>query len=226
MVKSLEAVDRTAAPAGWERRRRVRVSGGHLLMVAAGILALVANLALLRSRDERVPILVAARDIPAGAVLGAGDLRADPIAADPGVLAGLLPATATGEVEGMIATRPIATGSPLTSRDLRSAAAGSERRAMAVPVEPERAVGGAIVVGDRVDVISVRDGVAGYVMTGAEVVDVSVRDPSALGPVTGFFIVLAVDADQALRLASALAEGRIDVVRSTGAAPMEIGDGP
>ncbi|MFO7548907.1 MAG: RcpC/CpaB family pilus assembly protein [Acidimicrobiia bacterium] len=222
MVKSLEAVDTAAAPAGWERQRRARVSGGHLLMAAAGILALVANLAVLRGRDERVPILVAAGDIPVGSVLGAADFRAEEIAADPGVLAALLPASAAQETEGMITTRPIGAGSPLSPRDLRPAAASSERRAMAIPVEPERAVGGAIAIGDRVDIVGVRDGVAGFVLTGAEVIDVSARDTAALGPVTGFYIVVAVDADEALRLALALAEGRIDVVRSTGAPPVAV----
>ena len=36
-----------------------------------------------------------------------------------------------------------------------------------------------------------------------------------------FYIVVAVDADQALLLAEAIRDGRIEVVRSTGADPIE-----
>ena len=57
-------------PAMLDRRPwYTRVSGTHLVVVAAGLLALVANLAVLRSADDRVGVVVAGTELGPGTVL-------------------------------------------------------------------------------------------------------------------------------------------------------------
>ena len=67
-------------------------------------------------------------------------------------------------------------------------------RAMSIPVDPEHAVGGALRSGDRVDVLQSSNGTARYIL----------------------------DAQSALRVAAAISEGTLDLVRSTAAAPPEV----
>jgi Flp pilus assembly protein CpaB len=92
---------------------------------------------------------------------------------------------------------------------------------MSIPVKRENAAGGALSVGDRVDVITTATGQAQWVVAGVQVIGVA---PSASsGGLTrdvtsGYYVVVEVDADQALALAGALGGEKIEVVRSTGAA--------
>lgn len=94
-------------------------------------------------------------------------------------------------------------------------------------------MGGDIAVGDVVDVIDVVDGSPTYVVAGVQVIDVasegSSRGLSGSGGPGGYFVVVQVDADQALALAGAMEDGGVQVVRSTGAEPVADGttqDGP
>lgn len=86
----------------------------------------------------------------------------------------------------------------------------------------ENAVGGALAAGDRVDVIDVVDGAARYVVTGALVTRVPSSETAAgiaRGAARDFYVVVQVDDAGALALAEAAADGKLDVVRSSGAAP-------
>ena len=95
---------------------------------------------------------------------------------------------------------------------------------MSVPVSIEHAAGGGITSGDRVDVISVSDGLASYVVTNVEVIGTSDRQAGAFGVASDFFVVLAVDADQALEIAAALESTSIEIIKSTGALAIEEND--
>ncbi|MGH8874645.1 MAG: SAF domain-containing protein, partial [Acidimicrobiia bacterium] len=200
-----------------------RVSAGHVLIVLAGLLAVLLNLAVLRSQDDARLVAVAAVDIPVGSTVAAGQLRLAEVDAAPDVLARLV--SDLGSLEGQIAVRPIAAGALVARDDLRPAAAPLGLRAMSVPVPVEHAAGGELRAGDRVDVIQVVDGVPGYVVAGAEVLSVPDRQAGPLASTGGYFVVVAVDADTALALAAALDQGSIEVVRSTGAAPPEVTSG-
>jgi hypothetical protein len=90
---------------------------------------------------------------------------------------------------------------------------------MSIPIAISRAAGGMIVAGDRVDVIAMKGEAAEFIVTDVEVVSVPPADDSVLGARENFLVV-AVDADQALELTEAMASGEIDVVRSTGAPPV------
>lgn len=100
---------------------------------------------------------------------------------------------------------------------------------MSVPIDPDHAVAGALRQGDRVDVIEVRDGTAAYLITDAQVLDVPTAEQrGGLGSLNRFSITLAVDDETALRLATALRSGSLDVVRSTGSRAVreDLAEGP
>ena len=91
---------------------------------------------------------------------------------------------------------------------------------MSVPVDPEHAVGGALRVGDRVDVIEVQEDRATYVAIGLEVIGINESGSGgALDGLGSYSVTVAVDDATALRLAAAIRADRFELVRSTGAEP-------
>ncbi len=145
---------------------RVPQGAWAVLLAAGAALAATWHLdredARLRSRLSPVEIVVAARDLAAGAPLGRGDLVTAqlPREALPG---GALVPAAIEALEGRRLLVPLRAGDPLLGSvvaDLdgprplaRDLAAG--RRAVAVPIEPASAVAGFLEPGDRVDVVLV-----------------------------------------------------------------------
>lgn len=214
----VSATARGAATSGGRPRRPLtsRFSVGHALAVVAAVLAALLNLVLVRGGDAGHDVLVAARDIAAGETVAASDLATATVDVDATVAAGLLAATAF--TDGQVAVHAIAEGEPLVRSALRSPAAADGLRAMSIPVDPTHAVGGALRVGDRVDVIEVVDDTARYLATGIEVLAVGER-ATAIGAVTGASITVAVDDRTALALAAAIRADGVEVVRSTGASP-------
>jgi Flp pilus assembly protein CpaB len=199
-----------------------RLNLGHLIMVLAGLLAFLLVLAVLRERGDTFQIAVAAVDIEGGTTLDASDIRyADVSDTDEVLLLAFLGPDRVDRAisEGWIATRTIRAGIPLTTTDFRSEAVGSGLRVMSIPISPEHAVNGALVAGDRVDLISVRRGVASYVVTDVEVISVSAAT-SSVGS-RGFSLTIAVDEGSSLEVASALNGGSLEVVRATGADPAD-----
>jgi Flp pilus assembly protein CpaB len=195
-----------------------RLSLGHLIMVLAGLLAFLLVLAVLREQDEIVQIAVAARQIDAGTELEDADVRyADLSDADRALLSAFFsPAGVDGAIrEGWVATRTVPPGVPLTRSDFRREAITADLRAMSIPVSTQHAVNGAIVPGDRIDIIVVRRGLAAYVATAVEVI--AVADRASTGR-SEFALTVAVDAATSLRVAAAINDGSIEVVRATGAA--------
>lgn len=213
-----EATRAHAPPAG-HRGLAGRVSAGHVLMVVAGVLAFLANFVLLRGGDDSVPVLAAAVDLQPGRLVGGGDLRTVRLSAGGEVLGSLIAGDALDTVVGKVVVRRLSAGELFRPDDLGTPAASLGRRAMAVPVEPDHAVGGSLRVGDRIDVIAVASGLAEYVLSAAEVLDVSSGDRGAFAAPGSFYVVVAVDADGALRLAEAIRAGTLEVVRSTGSRP-------
>ncbi len=208
----------TAAQPAMLRRRPwyTRVSGTHLVVVAAGLLAVVANLAVLRSADDRISVVVAGADLESGAVLTAGDLSTVLVDVPDDVAAGLVPASEMEALVGSVVVRPVGASEMLRRSDLVAPAAPDHSLAMSVPVDPAHAAGGTLRPGDRVDVIRVVDGSAAFVVTDVAVLAVAAEDRGAIGRPGGYFVVLAVDRLQSLRLAEAVAGGGVDLVASTG----------
>lgn len=203
------------------RRRNplTRVTASHLLMILAAILAFATNLMVLRGQETTRPAVVAGARIEAGRVIKAADLTVAEVDVDDSLFATLLAGGQSSALVGMVATRTIEAGHLLSVDDLRPAAAPSAQRAISIPIEIEHAVGGALVTGDRVDLISVSESGSEYILTGAEVLEVPTNARGSLTGATGFFVVVAVDDQEALAVAEAIRSGEIEIARSTGSSP-------
>jgi Flp pilus assembly protein CpaB len=206
---------------GGTRRRALssRVSTGHIVMVLAGLLGALLTLSALRAADDTRPVLVAAHDIVPGTVVHERWLRISRIHADDGVLASLFDASAINDLSGQVAITRIPAGSLLTHDDVRPVSAGHAPRAMSFPIPIPRAVGGALVAGDRVDVLAVRHntGRTSYVATDVQVLAFSRNGGSPLQGSEDASVTLAVDPEAAARIASAQETGSVTLVRATGA---------
>ncbi len=209
---------------GVARRRAFasRLSTGHVVMVLAGVLGVLFTLNVLRAADHTRPMLAAARDIAPGTVLGTHSLQVVRVHVNDEVLATLFDASDLDSLRGDVVVAHMSVGA-LVSRDaVQRSGAGAAPRAMSFPIPRSRAVGGTLVVGDRVDVLSVHrtTGVSAYVATDVQVLAFSSR---ASGPLQGSddaSITIAIDAGAAGRIASALETGSITLVCATGAAPI------
>jgi Flp pilus assembly protein CpaB len=190
-------------------------------MVLAAVLAFVTNLMVLRGLDETRPAIVATERIEAGRIIAADDLSVAEVDVADALYATLLPGQQSQGLVGMVAARTIAAGHLLGVDDLRPASAPSSQRAISIPIDIEHAVGGGIEPGDRVDLIAVIDGSPQYILTGTEVLEVPSAARGSLTTATGYFVVVAVDAQEALAVAAAIHSGEIEIVRSSGASPVE-----
>lgn len=200
-----------------------RLSAGHFIMLLAGLLAVLANFAVLRSRDESFLVAVADRDLRRGTVATADAFRMVEVQVGSDVLVTLVEAGSLADLDGRIAARSVAEGELILVSDFVAAAAPSEKRAMSIPVERVHAAGGMITDADVVDVVAVVDGIAEYIVVAAPVLDVAAPSTTGIGSSGQFYVTVAVDATTALRIAGALDGGSIEIVRSTGASePIEL----
>ena len=194
----------------------------HGLMVLSGLLAFVLIAAVVGDHSERMAVAVARVDIPVGGVVGSDQVEMAELPAE-STVAGRIATLDQLEAGQWMATEAIVAGDPVRRSALAEGDAVEGLRSMSIPVPRENAVGGGLRIGDRVDVIDVVDGEAAFVMADAQVVSVS--SPATSGGITSgaagdFYVVVEVDARQALAVAEALADGKVDVVRSTGAEPI------
>jgi hypothetical protein len=82
-----------------------------------------------------------------------------------------------------------------------------------------------LVVGDRVDVISMIGDEPVFVATDLEVVSIADATQTGLSAVGPYHVVVGVSQEQALALARAIADGSLEVLRSTGADFLEGAEG-
>lgn len=192
-----------------------RLSLGHAVMILAGLLAILLNLAVLHSGADSINIAVAAGPMEAGTVLRSGLINTVKVG-DAGDLAqGLLADEAVSGLQGSVLARDIEGGEPIRRSDLRPAGSSLALREYSIEVEAANAAGGSIQDRDIVDIIAVIDNQAFYVATGLEIVRVSIGDAGLGGG--KLIIVLSVTDRTALEIESARASGSIAVVRATGA---------
>jgi Flp pilus assembly protein CpaB len=197
----------------------------HLVrQVAAGLLAALALVLALRpgpadpaapARPAEVEVVVAAVDLAAGAVLGAGDLTLvtlPPAAVPDGVVFDI------GQLTGEVLAGPLRRGEPVT--DVRVAGPGLWSQVpagqVAAPVRlADLAVATLLRPGDRVDVLATAAdaGAAEVVAAGALVVSAppaETPDPPS-GDRGAGLLVLAVPAETAARLAAAATNSTLTV---------------
>jgi Flp pilus assembly protein CpaB len=202
----------TVVPRSTARLRRIdlRVVIG-LALLLAGVLGTVA---VVQRAGQRVPVLVMAREVPAGQVVGEQDVRVAELGLGAGVAT--LGVGDRGRVVGRVASVPLAAGQVLTPAAVaRGPALGPGRVAMSVAVAPAHAAAGLVRAGDRVAVVAsgspdqpaVR---AGVVLSSVPVLSVLTPPDQANGE-GRMLVSVAVTLEEAPLLAQA-AQGTIDLV--------------
>lgn len=203
------------------RRRRARptVSAPHVVMVIAGAVAGLATLAALRDDVPAAHFVVAAHDLAPGTPLASAEVELVVGHADERLLDDVVRADELADLQQLVLARVVAEGVPLRRGDLTQIRDESVPRTFGFSLPRARAVGGALVVGDRVDVLAVDAGGqhASYIATAVEVVAYDDGGSGPLGTSDDVVVTVAVDESTALSLASALERGSVSLVRSTGA---------
>ncbi len=204
------------------RRWWTRLSSAHILIFSAGALAFVANLAILRPAELPPYVAVASVDLLPGTIFNS-EIHVDfvPMTTDPGVLGSLV--IDVGPLDGQVVNRRIDAGTLLPRAALAESGGVSGHRVMSLAVEPERAAGGNLVVGDLIDVIAVQSGQARYVVTGLEIVALPAQRSGSFASTSRYHLVVSVDAESALELSAAMDSSAIQVIRSTGSAAAMVG---
>lgn len=207
------ALEDTPMTASVARRSLVsRLSIGHVVMILAGLVAIVLNLAFLRSGTETINVTVAGQSIEAGTVLMEDHIRSVQVGDAGELVQGLLTEESAQGLFGSVLARDIEAGEPIRRSDLRPTGSSLALREYSIEVDPAAAAGGSVQATDVVDIIAVIDDRAFYVAAGLDVVRVKADTGGG-----DDIIVLSVDDRTALQIESARAAGSIAVVRSTGA---------
>jgi hypothetical protein len=190
-----------------------------LLLVALSVLG---GLRLAATSEQTVAVYAAARDLPADHVLTAKDFRITRIHASDDTLAGLVVATKGSPPVHRVLRFPLAEGGLVATSTLGGVA--SRGREITVPIGADHALGGALEVGDRVDVLASFDkGTEAAktltVASRAQVVDV-VHADGLFGQREGELtaLTLSVAPDDVVFVAFAVRNGDVDVVRANGTA--------
>lgn len=177
------------------------------LMAGGAALALVQTVS--PSPPVRRPVVVAAHDLPAGAVLGSSDLSVAMLPPS-AVPAGSSPSSST--FSGKRVAGPMRAGEPITDRRVlgRALIAGYPRGIVAAPVrihDPD--VVALLQVGSRIDVYAARDAssLAAVVVADVPVIGLPRTDDEH----EGGLVVLAVTSTQAAALAEASATAALSL---------------
>jgi Flp pilus assembly protein CpaB len=193
------------------RRRDLRVVIG-LALLLAGVLGTVG---VVQRAGQRIPVLVMARDVPAGQLIGELDVRVTELGLAPGVAT--LRVQDRRRVVGRVASAPLAAGqvlSPAAVAEAPPLAAGQVL--MSVAVAPEHAAAGTLRAGDQVAVVASSPpdqptaGRAGVLLSPVPVLAVSSTTDEAGGD-GKLLVSLAIPEDRAPVLAQA-AHGTVDLV--------------
>jgi Flp pilus assembly protein CpaB len=188
-----------------------------VVAIVSGLLAFLLILSWMRSQQELVEVAVATEEIRSGNVVTAAAFGFVEVPADGSFDGRLISPEDATTLVGSVATRFIAPGEPILDSDLRPIETPEGLRAMSLPLQVNRAVGGALAVGDRVDIIGFDDAGARYIAADVAVLGIPGESSSAFGAGASYAITVAVDDVQALALAEALEFSELHVLRSTGA---------
>jgi len=170
------------------RRRRLLAAGLAAVAVGSGLAATAER------PPPSVPVVVAARDLPAGEVLGSDDLAT--VAFAPGSTPSRQ-VDSPGEAAGRVLAAALPRGAPLTEVALVGPAmTGSRTELRALPVRlPDAGAVGLLRVGDEIDVVATdpQSGTTRTVARAAVVLAIPAAD-AATGPagLPGRLVVLGV----------------------------------
>jgi Flp pilus assembly protein CpaB len=187
---------------------------------AAGIvlvlIALVGYLGVYAASSKRTQVLLATHALPAGTVLGAGDLRTGGIAGEPSLLSTLLPARETSQVIGQRLSTAVSAGAPLPAGALAGRQAQTSAFTVAVPEFD--VAGESLQPGDRVTVLATFGAGSGAASTrpvarNLEVLAVGEAPANAEPSTTTVPVALALtEPSSASQLALADEDGKIDLL--------------
>lgn len=222
MVMARDA--RTLAPPAWQRVWqwvRSTLHGGfpHRVrlrrVIACGLVALAGVLVVAPRRGPAgsvVPVVVAGRDLPAGAVLRPGDVRRKSLAladAPDGALSAAVP-LAGRVVAGAVRRGEVLTGVRLVGDELVRRLAGP--RASAVPVRlADSAVADFVGPGATVDVVTADPDRGPVMVLASRAVVVTVRRDASGEAGRGTLLLVALPAEVATKVAGASLRGGITV---------------
>jgi Flp pilus assembly protein CpaB len=221
----------TLTPAHAAIRRPRRADPRALIGIFLTLAALAASVAFWVGNSDARPILIATRDLPAGATLRSSDLTVAYVRMDDTVYRAALPADLLDSLVGRQLGEPIHAQQVLA----RAQVAGGlglapDQVAMTIPARPESAVDGRLRPGDTIQVLvtvidkTKNEAHSRQVLDRAQVFEVG-HDQSfasssssvagddagqARGSITS--VTLAVTADQARQLAEARRTGELDVL--------------
>lgn len=205
------------------RRWWTRLSSAHILIFSAGALAFVANLAVLRPAELPPAVAIATIDLLPGTVFDpARHVDFVPMASDDVVLAQFVSEDTAGSLMGHVVDQRVSAGTVLPYGFLVESQERDGRRIMSIPIDPERAAGGTLAIGDLVDVIAVERGEARYIVVGLEIVALPESKSGSFTGSAAYHVTVAVDSVAALELSAALESTSIQIVRSTGSPPPSV----
>lgn len=192
-----------------------RTIGGVVLFA----ISLALGQRILTSAEPVQLVWAAARDLPQDSVLSSADIRLERVTLPVELFARYV--SNDIPLEGQVVTRPIAEGELVAADWIGEASLGGATRAMTIPIAPEHALGGDLKPGDRVDVYATFNPGDARASTSAlaravEVIDVvtsggfTVQDDLVAG------VTVAIEPEDAARLAFAIRTGEIDLVKVIG----------
>lgn len=196
------------------RRIDLRVWVGLFLVV----LSVVGVAAFIKKAEARIPVLVAARTVEPGSVIGPADIKIERVSLSSGVA--YLNESRQSAVIGKVATERLWPGKLLASASVAdSAKLPAGYVAMSLALKPDRAAGGELRPGDHVAVIASNspdrpDAATRIILTDVPVLSVRKGAVADGGSVT---VTLRVRLEEARDLAAARAAGAIDLVLLSGA---------
>jgi Flp pilus assembly protein CpaB len=211
----------TVVPRAHARLRRIdlRVVTGLVLM----IVAVLGGSSLIRTAQERTPVLLVAGSVQPGEVIEDADLRVAEVSLPAGV--DYLPASSRDEIVGRLAAEPLWEGKMLSRASVSEAPplpAGFVAITMLLPAES--ALGGDVRAGDHVAVISSpsREQAAASEASPATILflDVPVLSmrPGSSAEGQGLLVTLTLRLEEARALAEARSRGRVDLALLPGGA--------
>ncbi|MEU4373569.1 SAF domain-containing protein [Pseudonocardia alni] len=201
--------DRLLRRPSWSRALLARRVLAAALAVAAVVVALLPA-----AGDERVPVLVAARDLAPGTALGPADVV---VASWPPALAPAGALTAPDAVAGRLLAGPVTAGEPIGELRLVGSALAvvtGGPGASAVPLRPaDPAVAALLSPGSRVDVVAGGPDGARVLAARAGVVAVLPPAPGAAGARAdpGPLVLVALPEAEATAVAAATLAGEVTV---------------
>ena len=170
-------------------------------------------------------VAIADSPIAAGSPLTPDIVRFVPLPADFQGLDYLVGEPDLERLEGWIVGRSVREGELIDRSLVVRPGAGDGLRTMSIPVAAEHAAGATLVIGDRVDVISMVGDEPVFVASDLEVVSIADTMQTGLSAAGPYHVVVGVSPAQALALARAIADGSLEILRSTGADALEEAQG-